>query len=78
MEQPANLEIAPPEEKKQVWGPWATAGFGALVLVVSFFVQSIVALGFLLAQAASGTDVLSGAMGYDDLANAFSERWLHD
>ena len=35
---------------KRVWGPWATAGFGIIVIVISFVIQGLVAVIFALSQ----------------------------
>src|SRR3972149_9637817 len=34
--------IAAPPPEKRVWGPWATAGFGAVVLFVFFAVMAVI------------------------------------
>jgi hypothetical protein len=49
-----NPEPVTPPAEKRVWGPWATAGFGAVVLVVLFlmmvFIVVILAVVFALYQ----------------------------
>lgn len=47
---PMNTAPANPPAEKRVWGPWATAGFGAVILVVLFLVMVfiIIILAFAL------------------------------
>jgi membrane protease YdiL (CAAX protease family) len=40
--------IENPGTGKRVWGFWATVGFGAVVMIVSFFIQTLVALAFII------------------------------
>jgi uncharacterized protein len=54
---------SPPE--KRVWGGWATAGYGALVLIVFVIVQAVVAIVALLALALTRLNPSSGAPGQD-------------
>jgi membrane protease YdiL (CAAX protease family) len=46
---PEGFEVSKDEERKPVWGGWATAGFGLVVLIVSLIVQIIVIVVFLMA-----------------------------
>jgi membrane protease YdiL (CAAX protease family) len=49
-----NSELPVPPAEKRVWGPWATAGFGVVILVVLFlvmvFIMVILAVGVALYQ----------------------------
>jgi membrane protease YdiL (CAAX protease family) len=64
-----------PEPEKEVWGPWATAGFGALVLVISFFVQVVVAVGFALVWTFSAVSGPGGLPDYGDLAGSIMDAF---
>jgi membrane protease YdiL (CAAX protease family) len=48
-------QIEPP--KKKIWGPWATIGFGAIVMFAISVVQGIVALIFIISEFVSGTEM---------------------
>ncbi len=43
-----NYEIANTINKKRVWGFWSTAGFGLALLVISFIIQVIIAVIFIV------------------------------
>jgi membrane protease YdiL (CAAX protease family) len=45
---------APPPVEKRVWGGWATAGFGAIILFAFTIVQTVVVIICLLANGFSG------------------------
>lgn len=38
------------QNNNQIWGPWATVGFGSLVAVIFIIVQTIVLMGYLVAD----------------------------
>jgi membrane protease YdiL (CAAX protease family) len=45
-----NIEIEETNVEKKVWGFWATAGWGALVMFISFVVQVIIAVIFIVTR----------------------------
>ena len=56
MEIDKSIETAEAEVKvkKPVWGGWATAGFGLVILIASFIVQGMVAVVFIVAIIIAG------------------------
>jgi uncharacterized protein len=67
---------APPLPEKRVWGGWATAGFGAVVLSAFFIVQSVAVIITLLPDIISLFKDLPG-QGYSDYMNRLAEIFPH-
>ena len=59
-------EVQDTETPRPVWGAWATLGFGAVVMAVSFFVQTVVSVAILLIRIFTGNNVFSGLYQPDD------------
>lgn len=68
-----NNEIEPVPETEEsapasrVWGPWATIGFGVVVMVVSFIVQAVVAVGFIAVLAMKDINPSAGSSQLEDI-----------
>ncbi len=63
-------EISEIEEtipEKRVWGFWATAGFGAIILVISFIIQSLVSVIVILVKTLPELDLTPGMLDYEEL-----------
>jgi len=62
---PMNTEPATPPAEKRVWGGWATAGFGAVVLVVFAIVQAVVVVISLIVIAPTRREMFSNLQNED-------------
>ncbi len=60
-----NPELPIPPTEKRVWGPWATAGFGAVVLVVFAIVQVVVVVISLFVIALTRFELFSNQQSGD-------------
>lgn len=67
-----NPELPTPPAEKRVWGGWATAGFGAVVLVVFTIVQVVVVIIGLIAIAFSRFELFSN-QEYEDVFNSIMD-----
>jgi membrane protease YdiL (CAAX protease family) len=65
------LEI---ESPRRYWGPWATAGFGAVVIIISLVVQTVVSIVILLASMFSQLGA-SGILNTGDIIAAVEEAF---
>jgi uncharacterized protein len=70
---PSIVELSPPPPAKRVWGGWPTAGFGAVVIVVFFIVQSVVIVIGLFAGGFPDFSRLSPGMGYNEILDSMTE-----
>jgi len=61
---PPEITPPPPPPEKRVWGGWATAGFGLLILVIYFAIQVIVIIAGLVPLWVSEAGGVSG-LPYD-------------
>jgi membrane protease YdiL (CAAX protease family) len=50
MEEALISETDNQDSKKQIWGPWATAGFGVVIIVITSIVQAVVGGIFIIAK----------------------------
>ena len=74
----SNHDISSPPEagihsERRVWGPWATAGFGIVVLIVFFITQTIVMMVFTAVKIYSSLDPSLGPPQFDEMMNAAGE-----
>jgi membrane protease YdiL (CAAX protease family) len=68
---PMNTEPATPPAEKSVWSPWATAGFGAIILVVLFLVMVIIMVILAFAVALFQMDTTFTVEGLTDSIYAY-------
>ena len=66
-------ELQPPPPQKRVWGGWATAGFGAVIMLVFFIVQTVVIIVALFINGIPDFSQLSPNMTYNDILNSMTE-----
>ena len=53
--------------ERRVWGPWATTGFGFVVIVASLVVQMVVAAVLILVKGFLHLDISSGQLNFDEV-----------
>lgn len=61
--------------EKRVWGGWATAGFGAVILIAFFIVQSVIAVVGIFAFGMPDFSQFSPGMGFNDVLNSMTEMF---
>jgi hypothetical protein len=66
MSEMQNIEVT-----KRVWGPWATAGFGVVVIIISLIIQVIVLILLLLINMFSHFNASSGTPEFADMLDVF-------
>jgi membrane protease YdiL (CAAX protease family) len=62
-----NYEAAETVPEKRVWGFWATAGFGALVLVVSVIIEALIAVVVIIVAVLPELDFTAGEQVFEDI-----------
>ncbi len=45
-----NIDVSAESPRQEIWGAWATAGFGAVIVVIFVIIQSLVAIAFVVAR----------------------------
>lgn len=67
----SELEIDIPE-KRRVWGPWATAGFGAVIIIIFFVVTFVVGIIFSAVVMFYEPELFSGVPELIDAINNYA------
>jgi membrane protease YdiL (CAAX protease family) len=63
-------EIEKPAPERKIWGPWATVGFGLVIIAVFFIIQILVSVVFFIVNIPSYFDSSTGPPQLDELLNA--------
>jgi membrane protease YdiL (CAAX protease family) len=71
----SNHDISSPPEagihsERAVWGPWATLGFGIVVIVISTIAEGLVGVVFVLSRAFTSWDLSLDSLQFKELADA--------
>ena len=64
--EPVETELELNNSRPRVWGPWATVGFGLVIIVVSLFVQVVITIVFVVAGFFTETEPGLNELGFFD------------